>query len=166
MDVYKRLLKPDASERSTVRVSRGSTLVAIVIGCLVAPMLADPRFGGVFQFIQQFQGYIWPGVVAAFVFGLLVPQAPGMAGVAALLAGPIIYFLFQRFAPGIHFLIQVALTFQLVLALMGLLTFLRPLATPRTMPERAGLDLRTEPVVLWAGGAVVAAVIAFFIVFR
>ena len=32
MDVYKRILAPDASERSTVRVARGSTLVAIVIG--------------------------------------------------------------------------------------------------------------------------------------
>ena len=68
-------------------------------GCLLAPALADPSYGGVFQFIQQFQGYIWPGVVAAFAFGLLVPQAPGSAGVAALVSGPAIYWLFQRYAP-------------------------------------------------------------------
>lgn len=166
MDIYQRLIERAASQRRLVFVGRVATVIAVLIGCSLAPALADPRFGGVFQFIQQFQGYIWPGVVAAFVFGLLVPQAPGMAGVAALLAGPIIYFIFQQFAPGIHFLIQVALTFQLVLALMGLITFLRPLHTPRTMPERAGLDLRTEPVVFWAGGGVVGAVIAFFIVFR
>ena len=46
IDVYKRILKPDASGRSTVRVARGSTLVAIVIGCRVAPLLANPKFGG------------------------------------------------------------------------------------------------------------------------
>ncbi len=62
--------------------------VFIVAACLLAPRLDDPKFGGVFNYIQQFQGYIWPGVVAAFLFGMLVPQAPGSAGVAALVCGP------------------------------------------------------------------------------
>ena len=81
------------------------TMVFVVIGCLLAPMLDNPKFGGVFQFIQQFQGYIWPGVVAAFLFGIIVKKAPGAAGVAALVSGPIIYGLFQNFAKNIHFTI-------------------------------------------------------------
>lgn len=166
LDIYHRLIDRRASERRLVLVGRAATVVAVVIGCSLAPMLADPKFGGVFQFIQQFQGYIWPGVVAAFVFGLLVPSAPGAAGVAALLAGPAIYSLFQAFAPGLHFLLQVALTFQLVLLLMGLITLLWPLPAPRMLPVRAELDLRTEKVVYWAGGAVIVAVAALVIAFR
>ncbi|MBE2215303.1 MAG: sodium/solute symporter [Opitutaceae bacterium] len=166
MDIYQRLLDRGAPQARLVLVGRVATVVAVLIGCSLAPALTDPRFGGVFQFIQQFQGYIWPGVVAAFVFGLLVPQAPPSAGVAALLAGPVLYFLFQRLAPGIHFLVQVALTFQLVLALMGLITFLWPLQQARVLPERPGVDTRTAPVVYWTGGAVIAAVIGFFILFR
>jgi SSS family solute:Na+ symporter len=166
MDVYHRLLDRKAPQWRLVLVGRIATVVAAVIGCSVAPILADPEFGGVFQFIQQFQGYIWPGVVAAFVFGLLVPAAPGSAGVAALVSGPAIYALFQRCAPGLHFLVQVAVTFQLVLLLMGVVTLLWPLAEPKVLPVRAGLDLRTEPRVYWIGAAVVAAVAAFVVIFR
>ena len=53
-----------------------------------------------------------------------------------------------------------------MLLVMGVITFLRPLAEPRRLPERADLDVRTGPLVYWVGGAVIAAVILFFIVFR
>ncbi len=165
MDVYHRLLDRKASERRLVLVGRLVTVLCVLVGCSLAPRLTDPKFGGVFQFIQQFQGYLWPGIVAAFVFGLMVPQAPGAAGVAALVSGPLIYGLFQRFAPGLHFLVQVAATFQLVLMLMGLITYWKPLKQPRTLPERAGFEMSTSPEVKIAGAMVIGAVVIFFIVF-
>ena len=137
----------------------------VVAGCLLAPRLADPKFGGVFQYIQQFQGYIWPGVVAAFLFGMVVPRAPGAAGVAALICGPIIYGLFQSFSHKLHFLIQVALSFVLVLAIMGLITVLKPLAEPKVLPVREGVEVKTAPVVKLVGAAVLAAVAVFYIIF-
>jgi solute:Na+ symporter, SSS family len=166
LDVYQRMLDRRATERRIVIVGRLATVVCVLIGCAIAPQLADPAFGGVFQFIQQFQGYIWPGVVAAFVFGLLVPQAPPAAGVAALLSGPAIYWIFQRCAPSLHFLLQVAVTFELVLMLMGVITFLWPLREPKPLPERPGLDMRTEPIVYVTAGLVAAGVLAFFVAFR
>jgi hypothetical protein len=123
-----------------VWLGRLLTVVCMVIGCLIAPALDQPKFGGVFQFIQQFQGYIWPGVVAAFLFGMLVERAPGAAGVASLLAGPLIYHCFQTFAKELHFLVQVALTFSLVLAVMGMITVV---AAEEARRLRAGdLDMR------------------------
>jgi len=165
MDVYQRLLDRRASQARLLLVGRLMTVVCVVVGCSLAPRLADPKFGGVFQFIQQFQGYIWPGIVAAFVFGLLVREAPGAAGVAALLSGPMIYGLFQKFAPDLHFLIQVAATFQLVLLIMGLITFWRPLKEPKSLPVRPEMRVQTEPVVLWCGGLVILGVLLFFAVF-
>ncbi len=165
MDVYQRLLRRGASQGNLLLVGRIVTAACVVAGCLLAPALADPRFGGVFQFIQQFQGYIWPGVVAAFAVGLLVPQAPPSAGVAALVTGPAIYGLFQAFAPSVHFLLQVALTFQLVLVIMGVITFLWPLRTPRVLPERLEIETTTQPAVYAAGLAVIAATIVFVLVF-
>ena len=174
MDVYKRILAPDASERSIVRVARGSTLVAIVIGCLVAPMLADPKFGGVFQFIQQFQGYIWPGVVAAFVMSLVLPRAPGAAGVFALIAGPVIYGVFQfteksvahPWGHSLHFLIQVFFAFVIVAAAMVVITLVKPLAEPRRLPERAEMMVETSLAAKVAGAAVLVGVAAIFWFFR
>ena len=165
MDVYQRLLHRSASQMQLVWLGRALTVVFIVGGCLLAPQLDDPRFGGVFQFIQQFQGYIWPGVVAVFLFGILVETAPGAAGVVGLLAGPAIYHLFQTCAKEIHFLVQVTLTFSLVLAAMSLITFFAP-AKPKALPERAGLNLKPEPVVHWCGWGVIVAVMILVFVFR
>jgi len=165
MDVYKRMFHQNASQKQLLWLGRVMTLMFVVIGCSLAPMLADPKFKGVFNFIQQFQGYIWPGVVAAFLFGMMVPTAPSAAGVAALIAGPIIYGLFQYFAPSIHFLIQVALSFNLVLVIMGLLTFIKPLEIPRKLPVREDLDVKTDPIVKIIGAFVMAAVVTFIIVF-
>ncbi|MBN1795145.1 MAG: sodium/solute symporter [Sedimentisphaerales bacterium] len=165
MDVYNRMFHRTASQKQLVILGRIMTLVFVVIGCLLAPMLDNPKFGGVFQYIQQFQGYIWPGVVAAFLFGMMVPTAPAAAGVAALISGPIIYGIFQLYAPGIHFLIQVVLAFNLVIVIMGLITFIKPLAEPRKLPVREDLDVKTEPIVKIIGGLVMAGVVLFIIFF-
>jgi len=165
MDIYHRLIDRRAPQKRLVLVGRILTVVFIAAGCWIAPMLKDPKFGGVFEFIQNNQGYIWPGVVAVFLFGIVVPQVPGAAGVAGLIAGPAIYGLFQVFAPKLNFLVAVGASFLLVVLIMGLITFWKPLAVPRTLPVREDLDVRTSPVVGWIGAAVIAAVVAFFIVF-
>jgi SSS family solute:Na+ symporter len=165
MDVYQRLLNRNASQTQLVWSGRVLTVLFVVGACLLAPHLDDPKFGGVFQFIQQFQGYIWPGVVAVFLFGILVETAPGAAGVTGLLAGPAIYHLFQSFAKELHFLVQVTLTFSLVLAVMGSITLSWPLNEPRRLPVRAELDMRTDPVVMWSGLSVIVGVAVFFLIF-
>ena len=165
MDVYARLIDRRAPQKRLIWMGRFFTGAFVALGCLMAPALADPKFRGVFQFIQQFQGYIWPGVAAVFLFGLMVPQAPGAAGLVGLLSGPPLYALFQFLAPQIHFLIQVAVVFQLVLLLMGLTTFAFPLQTPRKLPEREDLDVRADPRVKAAGAAVLLGVGVFYLLF-
>jgi SSS family solute:Na+ symporter len=173
MDVYRRLMHPQATQTRLVRLGRMLTVSCMVIGCMLAPQLDDPRFGGVFQFIQQFQGYIWPGVVAAFVNAFVMPRAPASAGVAALVLGPVIYGGFQFTAqsqgrPGgheLHFLVQVMLTFLIVTAVMLAMAFMRPLPEPRRLPERTEIQLRTDVGVKVAGAAVILAVLIFFVVF-
>ena len=71
----------------------------------------------------------------------------------------------MRFAPDVHFLIQVAITFQLVLMIMGLITFWKPLDKPRELPVREGVEIKTAPEVKLVGVLVVAAVITFYIIF-
>ena len=165
MDVYNRMLDRNASQKRLLLLGRAGTVVFVVAGCLLAPRLADPRFGGVFQYIQQFQGYIWPGVVAAFLFGMVVPKAPAGAGIAALISGPILYGLFQKFSQEMHFLIQVALTFALVLGIMVLITFVRPLNKPKVLPVREGVETKTAPEVKIVGVLVLIAVAIFYVVF-
>jgi SSS family solute:Na+ symporter len=165
MDVYHRLFDRRATERRLVFIGRLMTALCVLIGCTLAPGLAHPKFGGVFQFIQQFQGYIWPGIVAAFVFGLLVPKAPGSTGVVALLGGPLLYGAFQAWAPGLNFLIQVAITFGLLILVMALITLCWPLKEPKSLPERTGFEMEGSVLAKVFGGTVIAGVIVFFVIF-
>ena len=163
MDIYKPL-RPNAPQKRLVLMGRALTLVFMAIGCLMAPQLADPSFKGVFNFIQNFQGYIWPGVVAAFVVGMILKRAPEISGAVVLVAGPVIYWLFQTFS-SLHFLIQVAITFVILCAVMAALTLVKPLPAAKALPVRKEMNLRTEPVVYLAGALVIAAVGVFYAVF-
>jgi SSS family solute:Na+ symporter len=173
MDVYRRMFSRDASQEKLVWLGRGLTLAFVIAGCSIAPILDDPKFGGVFQYIQQFQGYIWPGVVAAFIMPFVLPKVPGAAGVVALVTGPLAYAAFQftsksearPWGHDIHFLLQVLLAFLVVGALMTAMTLFSPLAKPKALPVREEISLVTEPIVKIAGGLVILGVVLFFIIF-
>ena len=164
LDVYQRMFHRGASQWQLVWLGRAMTVLFVLVGCLTAPMLDDPRFGGVFQYIQQFQGYIWPGVAAAFVIALAVPRAPAAAGVFALVAGPALYGIFQAYS-ALHFLIQVALTFAILCAVMLVISLLAPLPEPRVLPVRSEVKLENSRTALFCGGLVIAGVLGFVIVF-
>lgn len=174
MDVFRRMIHPQASQHTLVWLGRGLTLTFVAAGCIIAPVLDDPKFGGVFTYIQQFQGYIWPGVVAAFVMPFILPRVPSAAGAVALLVGPAAYAALQfteitKTQPNglhhIHFLLQVLIAFAVVAAIMALMTWLKPQTTPKVLPVRDEVALETDPVVKITGALVIVAVLVFFIVF-
>jgi SSS family solute:Na+ symporter len=165
MDLYKRYWKKEATQESLLLIGRVMTVLFFLIGCWIAPQLANPKFGGVFKYIQEFQGYISPGILAAFVFGFVFKRAPAAAGVTALVVCAPIYGLLHWQFSEIAYLNRMAITFIVTLIVMGVITLTRPLATPKVMPVQRDFDLRPSKAVLWLGGAVIAAVLAFFIVF-
>jgi SSS family solute:Na+ symporter len=48
---------------------------------------------------------------------------------------------------------------------MAIITLLKPLDKPVTMPERKEFDMQSTPVVKWLGVAVVVAVVMLYIIF-
>ena len=173
MDVYQRIFHAEATQSTLVWLGRCLTAAFVLAGCFLAPMLDDPRFGGVFQYIQQFQGYIWPGVVAAFLVPMVLPRVPDPAGVLALLLGPLAYALFQFTARSesrpwghsIHFLNQVLLAFIIVAGTMALWTIMAPRKEIRQLPVREEVAMETEPVVYVSGLFVIVGVAVFFAAF-
>ena len=165
MDLYKRYWKKEASQKSLLLIGRVMTVLFFLIACWIAPQLANPKFGGVFKYIQEFQGYISPGILAAFVFGFIFKKAPAAAGITALLVCvPVYGFLHWQFSE-IAYLNRMAITFIVTIIIMGIITLAKPLAEAKPMPVQKDFDMRPSKAVLWLGGAVIAAVLAFFIIF-
>jgi SSS family solute:Na+ symporter len=164
MDIYKRHLRRNAGERELVTAGRSATVIFLMIACLIA--LSPRLHGGVFAFIQEFQGYISPGILAAFLFGFIVKTAPPSAGVAALVLSAPIYGLLQWQLGHVAYLHRMLLTFVCLLALMAIITALWPLERATRLPVRADIDLTSSTAARAWGAVVIAAVVLFFVVFR
>jgi SSS family solute:Na+ symporter len=165
MDLFKRHWKKDASHKTLILTGRIATAVFVVIGMIIAPRLGDPKFMGIFTYIQEFQGYISPGILAVFVFGMIFKKAPPAAGVTGLiLTVPVYGFLQWQFGE-IAFLNRMAITFAVVLIVMGLITLARPLAEPKVLPVRQEFDMRPAKSVVVLGALVIAATLVLYAIF-
>jgi SSS family solute:Na+ symporter len=166
MDLYKRHFKKDASPKALVGMGRVMTLVLVVLGCFIAPQLGNPRFQGIFNYIQEFQGFVSPGILAAFVFGMVFMKSSPISGVAALVASPVIYGTLFFVAENVAFLNRMAITFALILVIMGLLTIFKPMHTPKEMPVREGFeDIRLTGPVKYLGIAIIVITLILYAIF-
>ncbi len=172
MDIYNRMVNPRASQRLLVWMGRATTLLFVVLACLAAPKLGRPELRGVFNFIQEFQGYISPGILAAFLVGFIVKRAPAAAGIVAIPVSALVYgilhWLFGSYRGAIleiHFLIRMMFTFLAVTAVMLAITVVSPRSEPANIPVRNDIDASSSPLAMVLGVAVVLAVVAFYVVF-
>lgn len=165
IDIYKRHLSPAADEKAQLRMGQIVTAALVIIGCLIAPFLADPRFKGIFNYIQMFQGFISPGIVAAFIFGMIFRRAPQAAAVASMLINIPVYGLLLWAFPNMAFLNHMGITFVTCLSAMAVVTSIKPLALPVEFVQRTDLDLTTGPWVRPLSFIVLVATIGLYIYF-
>ncbi len=164
MDLFTRLFHRDATPRTQVLVGRVMTVGFVMIGCVIAPYLGDPRFKGVFHFIQDFQGYASPGVLACFLFGLFVPRTPPQAAVTGLILNvPVYGVLHLAIFDHICFLNKMAITFGVLVAVMGAITILAPRKVPAVLPVRKDFNTKPAPSVIWGGVLIIATVVGLYI---
>ncbi|MCS7304190.1 MAG: hypothetical protein NZ602_03660 [Thermoguttaceae bacterium] len=165
MDLYRQYLLPNASQTHLVLVGRTAVAVFAIIGCLIAPLLGHPAFGGIFTYIQEFQGFISPGVLGVFIYGLFVPKAPRACGVVGLVLSPVVYGLLKLLTPEMAFLDRMALTFLGVLVVLGILTLARPLPAPVRLPEPERIELVPSSGAKGWGLVVVLLTLGLYILF-
>jgi SSS family solute:Na+ symporter len=89
IDIYKKFFKKDATPQQEVKVGRIATGAIVLIACLWAPVISG--FEGVFNYIQEIWGFISPGIVAAFLVGLVLKKAPAIAAKGAMWLGVPLY---------------------------------------------------------------------------
>lgn len=163
MDLYKRHVRPDADARHLIRVGRIATGVAVVAGCLIAPI--PERFDGVFEYIQLVWGFVSPGVVAVFVFGLVVRRAPAIAATVAMSLGLVLYGLLLWLLPNQAFLNLMAITFVTLLVVMAIITVVRPLPEPVRFARAGDIDLTPSRGARWMGAVVILLTVALYACF-
>jgi len=102
LDVYKKYFNKEASEQKMVWTGRMAVVVAMFIGILFTwkDVLGIGGKGG-FTFIQQYTGFISPGVLAMFLLGMFWKRTTATAAVAGLVTGFGLSVFFNEYAPRI-----------------------------------------------------------------
>jgi SSS family solute:Na+ symporter len=116
MDVYKKFINKEASERKLVSVGRITSIVAL----LLALVAVYPIMGGAdqaFQIIQEYSGFVYPGVVVIFGLGLLWKRSSGPAAVVAAIGTFFFSILFKFIMPETPFLLRMGYVFMVLVVL-------------------------------------------------
>jgi SSS family solute:Na+ symporter len=131
LDIYKKYFNKEASERKMVLTGRWAVVIAMVIAGIVAPALKS--LDQAYQFIQEYVGFVSPGVLAIFMLGLFWKRTTASAALAgAVLTIPISTVL--KFLPvwtnggfpDIAFLNRMVITFVAITALMIVMSLTNP----------------------------------------
>jgi SSS family solute:Na+ symporter len=97
LDIYKKVLNTEASEKKLVSVGKIAVVVAVLLGVLIAPFLGIDKKGG-FQFIQEYTGFVSPGIFAMFILGFFWKRATSAAALFATIGG-FLLSIFFKFLP-------------------------------------------------------------------
>ncbi len=85
VDFYKKY-KPEAPEKELVRVGRMATVAIVVLGIFWIPVMQS--LGNVlYEYLQQVQGLLAPGIAAVFFMGVFYKRATPKAGMWGLIVG-------------------------------------------------------------------------------
>jgi len=100
LDIHKKYFDKNADEKKMVWTGRLVVVIAMIVGVIFTwqDVLGISGTGG-FTYIQKYTGYISPGVLAMFLFGMFWKRTTGAAAVAGLLTGLLMTILFNDFAP-------------------------------------------------------------------
>jgi SSS family solute:Na+ symporter len=110
MDIYKQFFNKNASEKTLVNVGRITSIVALVLALIAV----YPIMGGAdqaFQIIQEYSGFVYPGVVVIFGLGLLWKRASGAAAVVTAIGTFVFSILFKFLMPATPFLLRMGYVF-------------------------------------------------------
>jgi SSS family solute:Na+ symporter len=131
LDIYKKYFNKTASDKKMVNVGRWAVVVSMVIAAIVTPSLRS--LDQAYQFIQEYVGFISPGVLAIFLLGFYwkrTTTAAAMTG--ALITIPlstVLKFLpvwTNGAFPDYPFLDRMAIDFVVIVILMVVISLSRP----------------------------------------
>jgi SSS family solute:Na+ symporter len=127
LDIYRPLFTNDSSNtedlgdnKDLVKIGKITSAVCLVIGVLIAPFLGSLE--QVIQFIQEFTGFLSPGVLVVFILGMFWKRAEANAALIVVLSSIPLSFLLKFLDSSeilpMPFLNRMALSFLILTTMM------------------------------------------------
>ncbi|CAI9674547.1 MULTISPECIES: sodium/sugar symporter [Elizabethkingia] len=98
LDVYHKIFDRKASEKKLIRVGKITIIISMILAVIIAPHLGIDKKGG-FQYIQEYTGFVSPGIFAMFILGFFWKKTTSTAALFATIGG-FFFSVFLKFLPG------------------------------------------------------------------
>ena len=162
MDIYKKYINKNASDKVLVNVGR----IVAVSALIIAAVAVKPLLGGLdqaFQYIQEYSGFIYPGIITVFGLGLLWKRASSTAAVwTAILTIPM-GVLFKVCLPDVAFQFRAGYIFIILVSFFILVSYFDKKYVSVKLPSAAD----QKAMLKWSkilGGAGIAMIVVAVIV--
>lgn len=90
LDIYKKAFDPSASENKLVNVGKIAVVISLFLGTFLALIVGDALMGEGkqgFQYIQEYTGFVSPGIFAMFILGFFWKKTTSNAALFATIGG-------------------------------------------------------------------------------
>jgi SSS family solute:Na+ symporter len=171
LDIYKKFFNKGASEKDLVVLGRWTVIGAMILASVVAPALRS--LDQAYQFIQEYVGFISPGVLAIFLLGFFWKRTTAKAALAsALLTIPLStvlkflpYWTNGQF-PDFPFLDRMTIVFVFLVVLMIVMSLLdrKSNEQPRVIQIDSTM-FRSSPVFIAGSVLILGILTALYTVF-
>lgn len=148
LDIYRKFVNKEASERELVKVGRWAVVVSFLIAIVIAPMLRS--FDQVYQYIQEYTNFLTPGVFSIFLLGFFWKRATNRAALTVAIVTiplsillkfwPALMQLTGRHMAEIPFLHRTTWVFCIDVALMVIISLTDPASIDN--PKGLAIDQR------------------------
>ncbi len=145
LDIYKKKINPEADEKKQVWIGRAAIIISMLLAVLIAPFLGIDKKGG-FEFIQEYTGFVSPGIFAMFILGFFWKKTTSNAALFATIGG---------FALSVFFK---------VLPKFADLAFLSPMGFSKQVLQKDGSLIYEIPFLDRMGFVFIFAVIGMYII--
>ena len=162
MDIYRHFFKKQVTQRNMVLVGRIVTASALLIAVLVTPGIA--RMGRLFAFIQEYTGFVTPGVLVIFLLGMFWKKASENAALTAVLLTIPVSVVLKVTLPDVAFLNRMTITFLILLTISFFIAFSSKKKHP--VPVKKEVPVKSSSLLFNVGSLIVTALIAaFYLIF-
>lgn len=86
LDIYKKFINKDADEKKLVSIGRIAIVASMILAIVISPFLGIDKKGG-FEFIQEYTGFVSPGIFAMFILGFFWKRTTANAALFATVGG-------------------------------------------------------------------------------
>ena len=162
IDIYRKYINPEASDKKLVVIGRTSAILALIIALVsAAPLLGE--LDQAFQYIQEYSAFLYPGIAIVFGLGLLWKRASGTAAIWITILTIPLGILFKFIFPNVPFQFRAGYVFMILLILFVTIS----LNSKKVIPSQSILKAAHDLMKRWGyimGGVAIASVVAATIV--